>query len=122
MGAIALFFKGIIIVKVVPFPNSLSTSIRPFIKSIIVRVIESPSPVPPNSLLILPSTCLKASKIVSSLLAGIPIPVSLTLNIIESTSLSTLNVTEPSFVNLKALLNRFFITCANFILSVKKVD
>ena len=39
--------------------------------------IDNPSPVPPYFLLIVPSTCLKASKIKVCLSAGIPMPVSM---------------------------------------------
>ena len=73
-------------------------------------LIESPRPVPPYLRLMLPSTCLKASKIRESFSCGIPIPVSLTSKIMFCLSCFMLNSTEPSFVNLKELDNRFLTT------------
>ena len=45
--------------------------------------IDSPSPVPPYLRLVVPSACWKASKIISSLPAGMPMPVSRTANASE---------------------------------------
>ena len=42
--------------------------------------IDSPSPVPPYLRLVVPSACWNASKIISSLPAGMPMPVSRTAN------------------------------------------
>jgi hypothetical protein len=49
--------------------------------------MDKPRPVPPNLRLVEPSTYLKASKTISSLLCGIPIPWSLTENKMHSLGL-----------------------------------
>ncbi len=52
------------------------------------REMDSPRPVPPYFLLVVPSACLKASKITRILLAAIPMPVSVTENAIRPASAS----------------------------------
>jgi len=58
----------------------LSAQMEPFMASINCLDIVVPKPVPPYSLVVDPSTCVKLSNILSSLSFGIPIPVSLMLN------------------------------------------
>ncbi|MNL79271.1 hypothetical protein D3C87_2058370 [compost metagenome] len=62
--------------------------------------------------LVVPSACWKASNMLSSLAAGMPIPVSLTARITSSPLVRIERETEPcSAVNLTALDNRLFIIC-----------
>ena len=64
--------------KVVPSPFSgLRPDMSPH-QAAIFRQIDKPRPVPPYFLVVVPSACLKASKIVSHLSSAMPIPVSLT--------------------------------------------
>src|SRR5262249_22058738 len=64
--------------KVEPFPGLLSTQIRPPCISTNFRVMLSPSPVPPNSLVMVASPCRNSVKRPSILSWAIPMPVSAT--------------------------------------------
>src|SRR5262249_51646508 len=70
--------SGIAKKKVEPLLNSLSTQIRPPCISTNFLAMLSPSPEPPNSLVMLASPCRNSAKMVSILSAAIPIPVSAT--------------------------------------------
>lgn len=62
--------------KADPFPSTLSTvSVAPMSRQI-EREMASPSPVPPNCLVVSTDACSNASKIASRRDAGMPIPVS----------------------------------------------
>ena len=62
--------------KVVPTPTVDSTQISPFIRPAIRLQMDRPKPVPPYFLVVVPSACLNASKIVANLFSGMPMPVS----------------------------------------------
>jgi len=103
----------IVIVKIEPFFDLLFTSIVPFMRSTSRFVIVSPRPVPPNSLLLWPSCCWKALKIVFWSFTGIPIPVSITW-IVRFPDWLPFNKTKPALiwiipelVNLTAFPTRF---------------
>ena len=66
--------------NVLPRPGWLSAWISPPSRRAISRLIERPSPVPPNFRLIVPSACWNASKITRRWSGGMPIPVSATEN------------------------------------------
>src|SRR5882724_3369511 len=70
--------RGISIRKVDPRPSSLSTQIRPPCSSTNFLVMLRPSPVPPNSWLMVASPCRNSAKSAPILSAAIPIPVSAT--------------------------------------------
>ncbi len=98
----------------VPRPSpSLRTPITPPISSTRLRVIASPSPVPPNFRVVLPSAWVNFSKIISWRSRGIPIPVSTTSNMMCPSSGCAMARTriEPSGVNLMLLPTRFTSTC-----------
>ena len=63
-----------------PSPTVEVTSMRPPSMRASSLEIDSPSPVPPYLRLVVPSACWNASKIISSLPAGMPMPVSRTAN------------------------------------------
>ncbi len=87
---------------------------------------------PPYLRLVVPSACWKASKMMRCFSSGIPIPLSRTEKASTCPALfrwsfsglqppctrSTLNRTWPAAVNLKALDNRFLITCCSRLSSV----
>ena len=62
--------------KVLPWPGSLSTQIRPPISSTSCDEIVRPRPVPPYCRVVEPSACSNGSKIGPLLLGGMPMPVS----------------------------------------------
>ncbi len=122
-------------VNVLPSPWVLSTRISPPSKRASSLEIESPSPVPPYCLLVVPSAWWKASNIRSCFSSGIPIPVSETENItafVPSTPFLCScvllydwpsgrlisRVTPPSLVNLNAFERKFFTICSTLCLSV----
>ena len=70
--------KSSVIEKILPLLTSLTSLISPPINFIKFLVIDKPSPVPPNLLVVEPSSCVKASKTLSCISRGIPTPVSLT--------------------------------------------
>src|SRR5262249_31544997 len=70
--------SGIATKKVEPRPGSLSTHTLPLCSSTNLRVMLSPSPVPPTSLVMVASACRNSSKSASILSLAIPIPVSAT--------------------------------------------
>jgi hypothetical protein len=73
--------------------------------------IDSPNPVPPYFRLVVPSACWNASKIISSLPAGMPMPVSRTANATSPSARPTWSVTPPVSVNFTALASRLRSTC-----------
>src|SRR5262249_46546834 len=81
--------SGIAKKKVEPLPSSLSTQIWPWCISTNFFVMLSPSPVPPNSLVMLASPCRNSAKIVSILSGAIPMPVSATRKTRRSSSSTT---------------------------------
>ena len=101
--------------NVLPSPASDSTQIRPPINSTICFEIESPSPVPPYSLVVEDSACVNFWKIASCLSRGIPIPVSATEKCrIPGLSPGTTRIaTTPVSVNLMAFDTRFTSTRCN---------
>ena len=80
----------------------------------------NPNPVPPNSLVVLPSLCLNASKIFSNLSSGIPIPLSLTaiFKIPFSSKIVTLISPLPFSMNFNPFDIRLTTTCLIFCSSV----
>ena len=99
--------------KRLPSPWVDSTFIRPPIRLTNSLEMASPSPAPPWLAWIRSSICSKGLKMVSSLSAGMPIPVSFTAKQTRSLSLSnsTLIATSPVSVNLIALLTRLIRIC-----------
>lgn len=105
--------------------------------------MDRPSPVPPYLRLVVPSACLKASKITRILLDAMPIPVSVTEKAIRSPSASRsepassncsrmasgtpalagliTSSTAPVSVNFTALERRLRSTCSNRCSSVCRV-
>ena len=69
---------SIVTVKVLPFPYSLATVRLPPRASAICRLIDRPSPVPPNRRVIDVSACAKGWKIRSSTSGFTPMPESIT--------------------------------------------
>src|SRR5262249_54577511 len=67
--------KGIEKKNVEPFPNSLSTQMRPPCISTNFLVMLSSSPVPPNSPVMVGSACRNSANMLSSWCGGMPIPV-----------------------------------------------
>lgn len=65
-------------------PSKESTSILPPSRVASSRQIVRPRPVPPYLRLVVPSACWNASKMLSSLEAAMPIPVSLTAKMTSS--------------------------------------
>ena len=76
------YLAGMNSVNVLPRCGVLSTRISPPSRRAISRLIESPSPVPPNFRLVVPSACWKASKMSCCLSFAMPMPVSSTMNAI----------------------------------------
>ena len=62
--------------NVLPSPAVLLASSSPPMRSLSSREIASPSPLPPYRRVVETSACWKASKIVSSLCASMPMPLS----------------------------------------------
>ena len=110
-------------------PGVLSTRISPPSRRAISRLIESPSPVPPNLRLVVPSACWNASKMSCCLSFGMPMPVSLhrerdhaSSALVERcgwrsaspfSALRIVSVTPPCSVNLNAFESRFLSTCCS---------
>ena len=115
--------SGSVKLKLLPLSSSLLNSMYPPKSLASSLLMESPSPVPPNFLLVEPSACWKASKIKPCLSKGIPNPVSDTVNIRAFNALffSSLSFTDPLAVNFIALESRFFKICSNRILSLLKI-
>ena len=114
--------------KVLPVPGVLSTRISPPSRRAISRLIERPSPVPPNLRLVVPSACWNASKISCCLSFAMPMPVSLhrerdhRLRLVERcgwrsgfpfSAFRIVSVTPPFSVNLNAFESRFLSTCCS---------
>ena len=110
--------------NVLPRPGSLSTWISPPISRAISRLMDRPSPVPPNLRLIVPSACWNASKMVRSCSGAMPMPVSVTSKATtcsaavsggfvnrSSPACRIASVTWPAVVNLTALESRLRSTC-----------
>ena len=90
--------------NVLPSPSLLSAQIRPWWAVTMPRQIARPSPVPPCSRRSGASTCSNGLKMCSSLSAGMPRPVSATVNRASSPSGATSTViTPPLAENLIAL-------------------
>ena len=102
---------AIVAVKVLPSPTRLSTVTVPPSAAAILRLMASPNPVPPNCRVTEGSAWTNGSKMVSSLSAGIPMPVSITW--IASCGRPSVMIkraticTAPASVNLMALPTRF---------------
>src|SRR5262245_8605798 len=105
--------RGIEKAKVDPVPSSLSTQTRPPCISTNFRVMLSPSPVPPNSLVMAASPCRNSVNRLSILSFAIPIPVSATRYTRSSPWSSTEIVTRPCRVNLSAFPARFMRHCVS---------
>ncbi len=111
-------------VKRLPSSTVLSTAMPPPSSSPRRRAIARPRPLPPYLRLVLASICSNAPKMWSSLSAGMPMPVSVTViatapsgaspkrraRSVFGRAMST--CTEPSRVNLKALPTRLFAICS----------
>src|SRR5690625_3196364 len=107
-----LSLLGIFTVTVVPFSNSLCTSIEPSCASTISFAIANPKPLPPLSLERDFSTRYKRSNKYGSSSSGIPIPSSVIDTIISSSvcfAVSTISV--PSSACCSALCTIFNNTC-----------
>ena len=121
--------------NVLPSPGALCTRISPPSRRASSRLMERPRPVPPYSRLVVPSACWNASKIRRCLLAGMPMPVSITEKAITRSACdsagwpalqpevagSTFSVTAPRLVNLKALDSRLVRICCSRLPSVSTV-
>ena len=88
----------------------------PFINSTIRLLIASPRPVPPNFLVLDPSSCVNGLKMLSAVSVSKPTPWSITSNRIislvgESFNLEVLSLIVPVCENFTALLNKFDNTC-----------
>ena len=97
-------------VKTEPLPGSLATVTSPPIMRANLRVMASPSPVPPKRCAVVASAWLNSSNSFACCSAVMPMPVSETDSSAQSRPLPTLlarSLTSPSFVNLQALLRRF---------------
>ena len=109
-----------------PSPTVEDTSMRPPSMRASSLEIDSPSPVPPYLRLVVPSACWNASKIISSLPAGMPMPVSRTANAmnpaLSAPDRLTCRVTPPVSVNFTALANRLRNTCWSRWESVVSVE
>ena len=120
-------WNGAVRKNVLPLPSSLVQPMRPPINCTKPLLIANPRPVPPYLRVVEESACVKRSKIISTLSAAIPIPVSTTLNRsqlarlawpplvkpppVESGSGSTRSVTEPRSVNFSAFPTRLRRIC-----------
>ena len=80
--------------------------------------IDSPRPVPPYLRLVVPSACWNASKIISSLPAGMPMPESCTAKATRPADRPTRSVTSPVSVNFIALARRLRSICCSRWVSV----
>ena len=102
---------GTLSLNVEPFPISLSTVIEPFIISMSCLVMLRPRPVPPNFAVVSPSAWVNSANTLSSCSGDIPIPVSDTSKLSQSSPLTTtpwaFNDTVPFSLNLHALLIKF---------------
>jgi hypothetical protein len=97
-----------------PLPGSLVTVTSPPIMRASLRVIASPSPVPPKLCAVEASAWLNSSNSFACCSAVMPMPVSETANSTKLLPLLTLraaSLTSPSFVNLQALLSRLSKSC-----------
>ena len=103
--------------KRLPPPGPGRHSIRPPIALTRASQIASPSPTPPWSRVLEPSTWKNASKSRSAFAAGMPGPVSVTEKTRSSPCMWASTVTDPSSVNLMALFTRFTSTCCSRPLS-----
>jgi len=108
--------SGISMVNSLPMSTILLTPILPPISPARFFVIASPSPVPPNTVVVEVSTCSKASNMNCMFSSGIPQPVSLTTKrsfvisfSIEITLISRLIL--PLSVNLTAFPSTFTSIC-----------
>src|SRR6266850_2424100 len=99
--------SGTVKKNVEPRPSSLSTPMRPPCSSTSRFVMLSPSPVPPYSRVIVVSTWRNSAKMFSTSSLGMPIPVSTTRNVSQSSARLTSISTRPWRVNLSALPARF---------------
>src|SRR5215470_4171535 len=101
-------------VKTEPLPGSLFTFTSPPIMRASLRVMASPSPVPPNFCAVAASAWLNSSNNFACCSAVMPIPVSETANSTKLLPLLTLraaSLTSPALVNLHALLNKLSRIC-----------
>ncbi len=78
--------------------------------------IARPSPVPPYSLVVEVSACSNSEKMSFCFSRGMPMPESITWKINSTppskiSEFSMTSLTEPCWVNFKALITRFTITC-----------
>src|SRR5215467_362201 len=97
-----------------PVPGSLFTVTSPPIMRASLRVMASPSPVPPKRCAVAASAWLNSSNSFACCSGVMPMPVSATASSIQSRPLATLrarSLTSPSLVNLQALLNRLSRIC-----------
>src|SRR5580693_6965555 len=108
VGSMAIRVK----VNRLPFPNSLSSEIRPPCCSTRRLVIASPNPVPCWASAGFPSTCRNSSKTNFWSSGRMPIPVSLTDTRTKShSSTHSMLIWPPLGVNLTALLSRLYRIC-----------
>src|SRR5436305_9402512 len=101
-------------VKTEPLPSSLVTVTSPPIMRASLRVMASPSPVPPNFCAVEASAWLNSSNSFACCSAVMPMPVSETANSTKLLPLLTLHaasLTSPALVNLQALLRRLSRIC-----------
>ena len=117
------FFSVTTTVNSVPTPFSDFTDIVPFIISAIFLAIAIPSPVLPYLLFLLESSCAKVSKTFGKNALSIPIPVSLTINLIVDLSSKTAvrstvsEIFPGASVNFIELLRILINICFSFISS-----
>ena len=119
--------------KVLPSPGVLRTRISPPSRRAISRLIDSPRPVPPYMRPVPVSACWNGSKMIFSLSAAMPMPVSLTEKATTrparlstgwstdqpSAASSIRRSTRPVSVNLQAFESRFRSTCWSRLASVE---
>src|SRR5262245_22549173 len=101
-------------VKTEPFSGSLATVTSPPIMRASLRVMASPSPVPPKRCAVAESAWLNSSNNLACCSAVMPMPVSETANSTKLLPLLTLratSLTSPALVNLHALLRRLSSIC-----------
>src|SRR5699024_10849555 len=107
-----LSLLGIFTVTVVPFSNSLCTSIVPSCASTISLAIANPKPLPPLTLERDFSTRYRRSNIYGSSTSGIPVPSSVIETIVfSSVSLAVSTISVPSYACQEALLTILNKTC-----------
>src|SRR5262249_31736414 len=97
-----------------PLPGSLVTVTSPPIMRASLRVMASPSPVPPKFCAVAASAWLNSSNSFACCSGVMPMPVSETANSTKSPPLLTLraaSLTSPALVNLQALLRRLSRIC-----------